>query len=138
MDQKALRRLQAIQQIRKARAEQQRARLISGISDGTALGDLYRAMDCGTGRNAELSIAHVARSIQVIERGLAVLRRQEAEAAARIVQTESAVQLLNEKAREIREGEERRLFERSIEDMTERRFQSFKSGVSEADDASDG
>ena len=138
MDRKTLLRLRAMNETRQMLLQARHSQLARGISDGMALAKKYTDLDCGLGPRAEFGLAHVARSLGVIDRGVAALREQEASVASQIRSIEAAQDRLAELQLEMEIEQERRRADIELIDVLERHLGPLKAGVSDAPDADDG
>lgn len=81
-----LSRIRAIVGLRQKLAERQLAAVAQGIQQGTALREKLQRLDPGMGMEAELSLRYLARTLNIIERGLGVLNSQLGAATRNVVQ----------------------------------------------------
>lgn len=100
--------------LRKRKAEEEVSRVLRGIAAGEGLRQRLIAADGDAPLCPELTIPYVTRTVAILERGLAVLAEQKADALQRRERMEQAVQRLTDQARERAVAAERTQAERAI------------------------
>lgn len=106
--------------LRKAKAQGEAARLHSGFVAGSALHERLLSTPAQQA-HADLTIAYILRTVDVLERGLKVLREQQSVLAAASNQADRAADVLRERLVQSREASQRSEFEHSVVTSVSRR-----------------
>lgn len=118
---KELRRLRAIVETRRLKAEIEVAQISRGIISGSRLREELEATDCGTGRLGEAAVGYVTRTMDILDRGLGILRQQQSGALAKIDKEKETARILGERERHSFWSAERRSLERELIESAMRR-----------------
>lgn len=118
--------------LRKRKAEEEVSRVLRGIAAGEGLRRRLIAADGDPPLCPELTIPYVMRTVAILERGLAVLAEQKADALQRRERTEQALKLVTDQARERALTAERQRAEQAIGDLiATRRLSADKADASD-------
>lgn len=102
-----LKRLEKILALRERRANQEAARLASGIAAGSALRADLMARE-HRAEFADLTMRSVARTVGILDRGLRVLQQQKTEAVAKVQRARQASDVVCDHLTELRRSANRK------------------------------
>ncbi len=120
MSLKSTQRMLRILELRKKKAEDEIARISTGIAAGRSLRSKIEAAE-SPGSFRELTIGYVTRTVGIIDRGLTVLSEQKAVATSVRQSLDARESLLRERAVEIAETNEALAMEDDIDEWMSRR-----------------
>ncbi len=110
MDRKKLKSAIRILALRKTKAEAEAARLRNGVIAGTSMRERLVASDCDLA-HADLTTAYIQRTVDILDRGLAVLKQQQSEMISAVHRADRATQVVQEKLNESGQKSERAVIE---------------------------
>ncbi|PPD30340.1 MAG: hypothetical protein CTY20_03660 [Hyphomicrobium sp.] len=131
MDLETLARIRAINKTKQLMLEARRSQIRQGIADGQALAEKYKELDCGLGPAAEVGLSHVARTLGVIDRGIAALGQQHASVLTQLGVIDTVESRISELAAEAEIDLRRHHSDAELVELLERQVSPLKSGVSD-------